>query len=126
MSWTSRRLDDLQAIWARLATRDFSRRRDVTKRRLEGAQDNHVDQVADLRIRRVGPALRHGRCRDGILQNRCSRTLRPFDPISPSVAAPPIDVGSAWHTRSVDLCADDGMSDAHGVADPPAVNLARW
>jgi hypothetical protein len=27
---------------------------------------------------------------------------------------------------TVDLCADDGMSDAHGVADPHAVNLARW
>jgi hypothetical protein len=27
--------------------------------------------------------------------------------------------------RKVDLCAD-GMSDAHGVTDPHAVNLARW
>jgi hypothetical protein len=27
---------------------------------------------------------------------------------------------------SVDRCADDGMFDAHGVADPHAVNLARW
>jgi hypothetical protein len=42
----------------------------IPYRRLEGAQDNHVDQTAALRIRRVGPAIRHGRCRDGILQNR--------------------------------------------------------
>jgi hypothetical protein len=32
---------------------------------------------------------------------------------------------SAVRTRiTVDLCADDGMSDAHGVADPHAINLA--
>ena len=28
--------------------------------------------------------------------------------------------------RSVDLCADDGISDARRVADPHGVNLARW
>ena len=44
----------------------------------------------------------------------------------PSVVAAPVHGGSASRARAVDLCADDGISDARGVADPHGVNLARW
>ena len=75
----------------------------VPNRRLEGAQDNHVDQTAACGSgawdRRSGTVdVETAFSRIGGLEPR-----GPFDPISPSVAAPPIAVGSAWHTRSVDL-----------------------
>jgi hypothetical protein len=37
-----------------------------------------------------------------------------------------VDRLAVSRNRSVDLCADDGISDARRVADPHGVNLARW